>query len=335
MEQAADAIPWGRGIWARWVTELAAARPAWFRQASRSRLLRAIGKRVLAPHAEAVSALYAAEVLAFNERMRSMGVPDIDRYHWYHSINLNDGIVTPGMYDYRHSLDAFHFPRDMHGMTVLDVGSATGFFAFEFERRGATVVSVELPSLEDLDRFPGQDIQSTLHRLHHMNTPHGGDAMTSAHDAYYYLLDAPFRLCARLLNSQVRRRFCTIYDISPERLGRADFDFVFAGDVLVHTLRPFDALTAIASMCSGTLVIAQFMPGGPHDAPAFLYQGGDSVDDDNICWWLPNERCFTELLRKLGFPEVTAVGNYEGLHRPAGNMYSRRVIHAKRVSSAA
>ena len=48
--------------------------------------------------------------------------------------------VTPGLYDYRATLDNFHFPENMEGMTVLDVGSATGFFAFEFERRGTLYV---------------------------------------------------------------------------------------------------------------------------------------------------------------------------------------------------
>ncbi len=60
------------------------------------------------------------------------------------------------------------FPENMSGMTVLDVGSATGFFAFEFERRGARVISVELPSLRDLDRFPGQDVESSLRKIESM-----------------------------------------------------------------------------------------------------------------------------------------------------------------------
>src|SRR4051794_11145058 len=91
---------------------------------------------------------YAADVAAFNTRLRAMGVADIDRYYWYHAVDLPDGITTPGMYDYRGKLDAFQLPERMDGMSVLDVGSASGFWAFEFERRGAQVTSVDLPSLE-------------------------------------------------------------------------------------------------------------------------------------------------------------------------------------------
>ena len=59
----------------------------------------------------------------------------LNRFFWYHTVDLGDGIITPGVYDYRKELEHFHFPDVMSGMRVLDVGSATGFFAFEFEKR--------------------------------------------------------------------------------------------------------------------------------------------------------------------------------------------------------
>ncbi len=284
---------------------------------------------------------YTAELAAFNARLREMGVEDIDRYYWYHSIDLPDGdlpngIATPGMYDYRTALDAFHLPHRMDGLSVLDVGSATGFWAFEFERRGAEVTSVDLPSLELLDRFPGQETSALLKTIQQMIVPHSADQLPglmreySAAEMHYYLLDAPFRLCARLLGSKVERRYSTIYDLSPEGLGRPSFDLVFLGDILVHTLRPFDALVAAAKMCRGTLILAQEMPGKPDDEPAMLYRGGENPKADDICWWLPNEACFRQLLRKLGFADVKAVGDNEGILRPAGFWFSRRILHARR-----
>ena len=57
------------------------------------------------------------------------------------------------------------------GMRVLDIGTATGFFAFEFARRGAHVTAVDLPSLYALDRFPGQDIEHTLEKIEDMIVP--------------------------------------------------------------------------------------------------------------------------------------------------------------------
>lgn len=279
---------------------------------------------------------YAALVERFNAHMRTSGVHDIAGYYWYHTVDLPGAIATPGMYDYRSTVNAFQFPEDMRGMTALDVGSATGYFAFEFERRGADVVSVDLPSLEKLDRFPGQETSALLNKIEHMIVPHSADKLSglvhrySSQELHHYLLDAPFRLCARLRGSTVERRYATIYDLSPETLGRAGFDFVFLGDILLHTLRPFDALVAAAKMCRGTLVVAQQMPGQPDDPPAMLYEGGENPGEDDICWWLPNQRCFTQLLRKLGFAEAVAVGTYEGVQRPANQPFSRRIVWARR-----
>jgi len=289
--------------------------------------------------AASIAEQYAADVAKFNVQMRELGVADIDRYYWYHAINLPGGITTPGMYDYRSTVSAFHLPERMEGMSVLDVGSASGFWAFEFERRGADVTSVDLPSLEMLDRFPGQETSTLLRTIQKMIVPHSEDKLSglvrsySAAELHHYLLDAPFRLCARLLGSRAERRYCTVYDLSPEKVGRASFDLVFLGDILVHTLRPFDALVAAAKMCRGTLVVAQEMPGNPDDPPAMTYRGGEKTGEDDICWWLPNEACFKQLLKKLGFAEVEAVGNNEGLLRPAGYWFSRRILRAQRATA--
>lgn len=333
-------VPAKLPIWLRWMNGGPAWRRSVLRLAARSRTLRRLARHVQSIDTASVAKHYAAEVDRFNAQMRSLGVRDIERYYWYHVVDLPGGITTPGMYDYRGTVGCFGFPADMRGTSVLDVGSATGFFAFEFERRGAEVVAVELPGLDQLDRFPGQDTGVLLRKIERMMTPLPADKAPglprgySAEEMYYYLLEAPFQLCCRLLGSRVERRFSSVYELSPQRLGRAGFDVVFAGDILVHTLRPFDALTALAGVCAGTLVIAQAIPGSPSDPPAMLYEGGETPGDDCISWWLPNEQCFKQLLRKLGFAEVVAVGNHEGIHRPAGNIFSRRILHAKRVGTA-
>src|SRR5580704_7150074 len=223
----------------------------------------------------------------FASRARELGLPDTSRFYWYHTIDLGDGLVTPGLYDYRATLDNFHFPADMSGMTVLDVGSATGFFAFEFERRGARVISVELPSLRDLDRFPGQDVESSLRKIEAMAFP---DSLDQAHfarhnyserDLYWYLLEGPFRFCRERLRSRVERCYSTVYDLTLERTGvREGFDLVFLGDVLIHTLYPLKALAALASLCrpdGGTLILAGVLPEGPQEPPAMMYIGGSNA----------------------------------------------------------
>jgi tRNA (mo5U34)-methyltransferase len=262
----------------------------------------------------------------FDRRARALGFDDIGNYYWYHTVELPHGLVTPGVYDFRQSLPCFPFPEDMRGMRVLDVGSATGFFAFEFEKRGASVVSVELPSLYALDRFPGQDIEQIIEKIEKMM---GSKAKKhGAAQLYHYLLEGPFEFCRKLLDSRVERCYSTVYELSPENVGAAGFDLVFMGDILLHTLHPLQAMAAVAPLCRGSLVIAQVMPEAPDGRPAIHYVGGEDLYADEVSWWWPNQPCLEQLLKKLGFREVTAVGRHSGSLRPSGYPYDRAILRA-------
>jgi hypothetical protein len=215
------------------------------------------------------------------------------------------------------------------------VGSATGFFAFEFERRGARVVSVELPSLRDLDRFPGQDVEGSLRKIERMIFPDTLDKEKfvrhghSERDLYWYLLEGPFRFCRERLGSRVERCYSTVYDLTLERTGvREGFDLVFLGDVLIHTLYPLKALAALTPLCRGTLVFAGVLPEGPREPAAMMYIGGPDPLDDEVAWWHPNLSCLTQMLSKLGFAQVEQVGFHRGLLLPADFPFERVVLRA-------
>ena len=286
------------------------------------------------------SAIIAEEFYAlarqFRQRAQQLGLGDLSRYCWYHTVDLGDGLVTPGMYDYRETLGAFPFPTAMQGMTVLDIGSATGFFAFEFEKRGARVVSVELPSLEQLDRFPGQTTEQVVSKIRRMLPSLAPDVSAdqigkyTAEELYFYLLEGPFRFCHTRLHSKAERCYSTIYNLSAKNLGIEGFDLVFLGDVLLHTLYPLQALAAAAALCKGTLLLSQVMPEAPDSHPAMLYVGGENPQEDDISWWWPNKLCFIQMLKKLGFQSVEEVGRSQGVLRPSGHPFDRTVLHAGR-----
>jgi len=276
---------------------------------------------------------FLRDVEAFNRRAAQLGHADIENYYWYHTIELPHGLVTPGLYDLRAAVPNFGFPDDLRGTSVLDVGSATGFFAFEFARRGAHVVSVELPSLYALDRFPGQDIKHTIEKIGEMIVPKSLGGVRdyvrkyTPEQLYFYLLEGPFEFCRKLLNAPVERCYSTVYDLSESKLGRT-FDLVFMGDILLHTLYPLNALAAVAPLCRGTLVLSQTLPDEPGEKPAMHYVGGDSPGSDEVSWWLPNKACMVQLLKKLGFSGVTEVGRNTGVLRPSGYEYDRAILHA-------
>lgn len=287
------------------------------------------------PDLQKVAAEYVELTRRFAARVGELGLPDVSRFYWYHTVDLGNGLITPGLHDYRPTVSAFHFPEDMRGMKVLDVGSATGFFTFEFIRRGARVVSVELPTLRDLDRFPGQNVESSMAKIERMIFPDGlaleshrrGDRDD---EMYRCLLEGPFRFCEKQLGLNVERRYCTIYDISPETIGESGFDLVFVGDVLLHLLYPLKALAAVSSVCGGALVVAQMLPEGPQEPPAMAWVGGTDPLEDEICWWLPNRSCIIQMLHKLGFPKVEETGWHTGILHPGAHIFNRAIFTARR-----
>ena len=62
----------------------------------------------------------------------------------YHRLDLGHGLVIDGDYDMAKYLPYYHLPRALDGMTVLDVGTASGFFAIECARRGAQVTAIDI-----------------------------------------------------------------------------------------------------------------------------------------------------------------------------------------------
>lgn len=76
--------------------------------------------------------------------------------YWWHYIDFGDGIITPGQHGggqgygpednpTQQNLKWIQLPEDLKGKTVLDIGCSDGFFSFECEKRGATVVAVDTP----------------------------------------------------------------------------------------------------------------------------------------------------------------------------------------------
>lgn len=259
-------------------------------------------------------------VREFQNRAIQLGYGDLSQFYWYHTIDLGEGLITPGDYDYRAALPVYGFPDDMQGMTVLDVGSATGFFAFEFERRGAAVTSVELASIEDWDIPDGPEKERTLADLMEAHRVETLERLTHFH------LHAPFRFCQAVLGSKAERCYSRIADLSAEKLGRESFDVVFLGDVLLHTFSPLAGLAAVAPLCRGLLVLAQHLPTVDPGQPLMLFTGNAR---DRRTWWHANAACLEQMLRRVGFRDVKQVGR----HSPAGKggrwvLSNQTIFHA-------
>jgi predicted RNA methylase len=82
----------------------------------------------------------------------------VDRYYWYHTIELQPGVSSHGTVDHALAFARYGFPS-VADRSVLDIGTGDGYFAFAFERLGARrVVAIDIkrgaPSTTLSDRPP-------------------------------------------------------------------------------------------------------------------------------------------------------------------------------------
>jgi tRNA (mo5U34)-methyltransferase len=226
---------------------------------------------------------------------------------WYHTIDLGNGVVTPGWFDLRPVLDRLPWP-DLAGKRCLDVGTYDGHLAFELERRGAgEVLATDIASHHDWDWLP-------RHR----------ETGVAVFDAMAGEKGRGFEIAREALGSEVRRELISIYDLCPERVGV--FDVVVCGALLLHLRDPFRALAALRSVCRGRLLSIEQIDvvlSAVHRRRPLL----DVVGSDGQ-WTVPNAAGHSAMLRVAGFDEITSVGPFA---IPLGPSYPDRVGQAPRA----
>lgn len=62
----------------------------------------------------------------------------------YHRLDFGPGLTIAGDYDLRRYLHLYQLPTSLASLTILDIGSASGFFALECARRGGKVTAIDI-----------------------------------------------------------------------------------------------------------------------------------------------------------------------------------------------
>ncbi|MDQ6946152.1 MAG: hypothetical protein M3256_07725 [Actinomycetota bacterium] len=164
------------------------------------------------------------------------------------------------------------------------MATCDGFWAFEMERRGATVVATDIGRFESYD-FPPPVRAALRERKIDRDT------------------GAAFK-CARIaLSSSVERVERSVYDLDPADVGT--FDFVHAGDLLLHLQDPIRALRAIRSVTDGTALIADCVdPSLPSGTTQYF--GGWSA----VTWWTPSVDTLAQMVLDAGFADLRVHAMY-------------------------
>jgi tRNA (mo5U34)-methyltransferase len=223
---------------------------------------------------------------------------------WYHTLELERGYETPGMFDLRPVVDRYGLPERLDGMRCLDVGTWDGFWAFEMERRGADeVVALDLDDERELD-WPANRRPASFD-----GPPRG----------------AGFALAREALGSGVERVCRSIYAALPGELG--EFDLVMCGSVLIHLRDQALALERIAGLCRGVLVLAESYDRrlGLLPFPAARWR---AAREASVVFWEPNVRCWKAMLRSAGFASIEEKGRFR-LRAREGWSVRHVVLHAR------
>jgi tRNA (mo5U34)-methyltransferase len=218
----------------------------------------------------------------------------VAKYKWHHSIDLGNGVVTPGGKSLAVCTAEAHtiFDRiDLTGCTVLDIGAWNGLFSFEAKQRSASRVLAT-------DSFCWTD-------------PNLRGRET-------------FDLVQSVLGLEVEAQEIDVAMLAPETVGM--FDVVLFLGVFYHRRDAIQALTRISHLTKQVLVVETFLDLRHIDRPAMAFYPTTELKGDASNWWGPNEHFMKEFLLSLGFSEVEVSAH------PTHN--NRGIFHAWRSTEA-
>jgi tRNA (mo5U34)-methyltransferase len=243
---------------------------------------------------------------------------------WWHSIDLGDGLVTPGRkpVDLEAELGALRLP-DLRGKTVLDVGAWDGFYSFAAERLGARRVVALDHFVWSIDR-EALEAHRAERRRRGLPVEHP-EGVPGVWRPDTVPGKRGFDLAREALGSRVEPVVADFMHVEPAELGT--FDVVLFLGVLYHLRHPLAALERLAALTGELAVIeteAAVFPRARNRALCEFVEHEHKGDPTN--WWLPNERALAALCRSAGFADVRVL-----TRAPRSGTY-RLVAHARKGS---
>ena len=220
---------------------------------------------------------------------------------WWHSIDLGDGVVTPGAKSadwLEAELDRLEL-GDLQGKTVLDIGAYDGYYSFAAERLGAERVVA-------LDHYVWSADMPGYMRYRDERIAAGLEVEPVEALPEFWRPDElpgrrPFDLAHEALGSRVEVVVGDLFDFDLTELG--SFDVVLYLGVLYHVRHPLLALERLAAVTRGMAYIetqAELFRGSG-GRPMCRFIEGDELNNDPSNWWTFNEEALLSMCRAAGF----------------------------------
>lgn len=225
---------------------------------------------------------------------------------WFHSIDLGQGIITPGIKTpaaLKKETERLRFP-DLRGKSVLDINTWDGFYAFTAERLGAgsvTALDFYMWAMELGEHWTY--IQECRAKGVY---PQRYETMP-----YYKPAELPgkqgFDLAHEALGSKAKPVVGDFMDMDLAKLG--EFDVVFFLGTLYHMENALESLKRLARVTREVAVIeteAAEFPGFASQSLVQFFESGE-LNGDSSNWWAPNMTALAAMCRTAGFRRVEIV----------------------------
>jgi SAM-dependent methyltransferase len=194
-----------------------------------------------------------------------------------------------GEWDLTQSTDAYLGFTDFKKKRVLEVGPASGYLSFEMEKRGASVVSIDVDDEFEFDVVPFAG-----------GNPKG---LSEGFVGMQKEVQNAYWLSHQLLGSKNNVHYGSGYRI-PEALGR--FDVGLLASMLLHNANPVAIVNQVARLTDDKLIIVDLfhddIPGNTLPTIQFYPSVENQVWHT---WWRFSEKFFVELLKVVGFKHIT------------------------------
>jgi tRNA (mo5U34)-methyltransferase len=197
----------------------------------------------------------------------------LDNQGWWHSFELPDGTIVEGansLESLRERVRRFQIPQDLRGKRALDVGTWDGWFAFELERRGASVMAVDVI---DNPRF------REMHRIYQSKID-------------YRQIDVYDLTPARVGQFDVVLFMGVLYHLKHPLLG----------------LERVCALTRDMAVLDSFVLQEKDAEGVALDRPVLEFFENDEFGGQTDNWVAPNLPCLLAMCRTAGFARVQLEG---------------------------
>jgi 2-polyprenyl-3-methyl-5-hydroxy-6-metoxy-1,4-benzoquinol methylase len=232
---------------------------------------------------------------------------------FYHSLTYPDGQSIDGAWDIRGIFQQYIGNYPIIGKTLLDVGTAGGFLAFEAERAGAKVTALDALRASEFGRIPYKgSLYDTDRRAHDEQT-----------EAWFTRLKNGFWYSWHQYASSVEMVYAPLSRLP---YWERKFDVVLAGAIFDHLSDPVKVIGDLAGLAREALIIA-FTP-----VTDSKWQFMETVTDwtnpaHNFTFWMLSRGLYERVFANLGF----SVEIVSAKARTGGDEYTRPTIIARRL----